>query len=629
MKLFFRSPTVVALVLLLGIAPFGAHCVSDSGNGPGADKVDAGASDVGLSEAAPPQADADNAVVPPGDPKCLEAGSDPATNKCLIHPAFGVFVSASIKGIDPTKKGGPENPYATLAEANANIKGRKHIFVCGETYNEVLNLTNGVNVWGNLDCKKDVKVWAINSLLRARFEPPVSQFSATDKNLVAARATGIKDATSVYNVDILAPNAVSPGQGSIGLIATDSAGLRFVQAVIRAGNGAGGADGVDPQALVEGPTAKGASGVNAGYAVGGVSGGPIKFKVFVDAIGYAPIPAAAAVAAPGGKSTCGGNPGGDGGKSEHLEFRDKMADDPDYDCGQFARGITTCYHYASLLDFNTGGIGYTKGQPETGTVQTARGGAPGRCTVSSSVCLGNSNVVVRQRATKGDDGKTGQIGANPALPWSLGGDGSLSVASGSAGKDGEPGQGGGGGSAIAPFFAETTPAGKALYRSAFTGGGGGAGGCAGKAGTVGGGGGASVAAIVVNGAVAFDDTQLIAALAGKGGKGTFGSAPTIGAMGGIGGHGEPAGGVMADEFFPETDGAPGGRGGYAGWSGHGASGPSIGILWSKLQPKYNPMTTTIKIGEPAAGQAELKASSDGRAIPMMPLGQATPVVEWK
>jgi hypothetical protein len=183
---------------------------------------------------------------------------------------------------------------------------------------------------------------------------------------------------------------------------------------------------------------------------------------------------------------------------------------------------------------------------------------------------------------------------------------------GTPGANGGPGAGGAGGSGSPPTAGSGGASATGAGWYGFTGAAGGAGGCPGLAGTAGKGGGASIAAFLIASPLTLEGTELIGGHGGDGGLGTFGSSPTEG-----GAPGPNPGG------FAETAGKPGGRGGLAGVSGNGASGPSIAVAHDGQAPK---IVGDTKLTPGAGGNAINERTRDTLGtivtIPASPAGPA-------
>lgn len=182
---------------------------------------------------------------------------------------------------------------------------------------------------------------------------------------------------------------------------------------------------------------------------------------------------------------------------------------------------------------------------------------------------------------------------------------------GTAGTSGGPGAWGVGGQGENPKF-NGTP-GDTYYGRA--GAGGGAGGCAGQAGTPGTGGGASLGVLAIGSPLRLAAMTVESGAGGAAGKGTLGSATTDGLL---------AGDFDPKVVIPIAGRARGGdRGGYAGFSGSGAAGPSYGIVHRGGAPIL--ITSQVKHGAGGAGAPE--RSVGVKTLPASPEGEAADLKE--
>lgn len=200
----------------------------------------------------------------------------------------------------------------------------------------------------------------------------------------------------------------------------------------------------------------------------------------------------------------------------------------------------------------------------------------------------------------GADGTSGTSGSAGMLTTS-----GYAPGNGTNGTSGAFGIGGQGGAGIAPSILVIA----AQPYWGIQGGGGGAGGCQGMAGTAGKGGGASIAVLSVRSALGLEKTQIVSGAGGVGGTGTFGSAPLEGSQ------------VEESQTLP-TAAQHGKRGGFAGISGHGASGPSIGIAHTGGAPSL--VQTQILPGAGGAAVPEGRVTMFGveRVIPASAAGES-------
>ena len=172
--------------------------------------------------------------------------------------------------------------------------------------------------------------------------------------------------------------------------------------------------------------------------------------------------------------------------------------------------------------------------------------------------------------TAGADAADGPVGS----PFGTFGEGGYLPAAGNAGTDGAPGNGGRGGRGSDGNGLPAAGSAVGTVWRAVSGDAGGAGGCPGLAGTPGTGGGGSIALALVESPLTVDGSELVSAKGGAAGRGVFGSEPTAGGTAGAS--------WSADPTFT---GRSGGRGGLAGVSTNGSSGPSLGVIHTGAAPK--------------------------------------------
>lgn len=206
-------------------------------------------------------------------------------------------------------------------------------------------------------------------------------------------------------------------------------------------------------------------------------------------------------------------------------------------------------------------------------------------------------------------GTDGAHGQNGAALGTISKDGYL-PGDGTNGTDGTTGKGGSGGSGLKPQFVSRLTNSPDDLWVGNSGASGGAGGCPGLAGTAGKGGGASIAALLVESALTFDGTDVLGGRGGQAGLGSFGSAPTPGGQAGA----NPTG-------IASLSAQPGGRGGFAGVSGNGSTGPSIGIAHIGAAPKIVGATKIIPgAGGDAVGERTSDVLGTTLSIPATPAG---------
>jgi hypothetical protein len=164
-------------------------------------------------------------------------------------------------------------------------------------------------------------------------------------------------------------------------------------------------------------------------------------------------------------------------------------------------------------------------------------------------------------------------------------------------KDGDrgvPGQSGRGGDGGSSEPGNGSPA--AAFTVGGGGGQGGYGGCGGQNGNHGKGGGASLALVVFDATVSVEQCTM---QTGRGGDGGDGSDGAPGQKGGAGGAGAAPSDSSTFARFHGSYGGNGGDGGRGGAGGPGGGGPSIGILWSGVEPKT--VVVTYALGTPGRG----------------------------
>ena len=219
--------TVLALLAL----PSFVACSSGPESLPpiGATDADGGTSMPGQPS---PQADRDGGAsqgAPPLPPAPAPKAED-------ITEATAIFVA---KHGDATNPGTRKSPLGSIAAALEKAKTDKkaRVFVCEGTYEESLELENGISIVGGLDCAGDSwKLTEKHSLLASPTSP-------------AIHAVKIDKATRVDNFDVRSPDATGSSGSLIGVLAVDSNALTFAKGTIAAGAATKGDDGVEAKPL--------------------------------------------------------------------------------------------------------------------------------------------------------------------------------------------------------------------------------------------------------------------------------------------------------------------------------------------------------------------------------------------
>jgi len=262
----------------------------------------------------------------------------------------------------------------------------------------------------------------------------------------------------------------------------------------------------------------------------------------------------------------------------------------------------TCTKFDPSLPWSapgaSGGTSVCAGAPDHNGLPGGTGGTGGLYTLSSDFVNYRWDVLAGATPGEAKPGTPGTNGTDAPVASSLGslGEDGFVPITGGAGTDGAPGNGGRGGQGgqQQPDYGLPPPSGVRFgdaYRGT-SGDGGGAGGCPGLAGAPGTGGGGSIALALVDSPLVLDGAELLSARGGTAGRGAFGSDPTAGGLPGVG--------WSADPSFA---GRPGGRGGLAGVSTNGVSGPSLGIIHAGPGPKIKGSTKIV----PGTGGASIDA----------------------
>lgn len=502
---------------------------------------------------------APDAAVPPG----CDVTKTPSQDACVVNETLGVFVAPPQADADASSDGTRAHPFRTMqAGIDAAKASGKRVYASAGVYAEQITLADGVSMFGNLDAGQSWAVVAANARVNAPASP-------------AARADGIKSATRIEHIDLVAPDGDATNVSSIALVSTASPGLTIANATLHAGRGFDGDDGAAAPQLSNG-SVNGADGI-AQHVVSAslplCSSQPATVNTCVGASGFS-----------GGSGGAGGWGGhwvvhsGGGGFASVSQYQPPP--------GQACSALHPCV------------CGASPGEALTASASTAQGGYN----------AGGADPGPRSGAS-GAAGVAGTNGSPGVASISMEGGLHFAPGDGVAGTSGAPGQGGGGG-----MGAPGQPLGYADGTELVGGVGasGGAGGCPGLAGVAGKGGGASIAALVSDGAT-FDSCILEASDAGNGGRGTLGSDPTSGGSPGL--DYAKGGGTAAGS---------GGAGGASGWSGSGAGGWSIGVASHGAAPTITSCTTTI--GKQGAGVGAITGGT--KTIPATLAGQGAATVSF-
>jgi hypothetical protein len=446
-------------------------------------------------------------------------------------------------GGGPTQSGGMRYPCASITYALTNRSaGKKRILVANGTYEELVTVINGIDLFGGYRANN----WERNIAASAT----VIRSNASEGDVKTLIASGISSPTVIEGFLIYGINAVTEGANSYGVYIVDSdESLILRDNVVFAGAGAAGdqgRDGFSGQVGVEG------------------SSGRDTFYTFFCLVGTIQNGGGF-----GGVKSC-GNPDGNGNRTvSGGDGGSSVCPDQNIQEGSGGNGANNgglggpggWGHYTPSSCYPTADV------PETGT--------EGRDGVIQNNGDGNGGMGCLESEALGEviDGE-----------WRSG-SGSL----GTHGQHGTGGGGGGGGGGQQLSFG---------YDIGGSGGGGGSGGCAAQRGGGGNGGGGSFGIFIY-----FDTlspsrlTELptvtnnsihrnLGGNGGDGGNGGAGGDPGAGALGG--GLSDFDGPSFC--IFPGAKGGFGSRGGHGGGGGGGCGGASYDIVaWGLggLAPNYD------------------------------------------
>ena len=187
------------------------------------------------------------------DASLCDESRDPQVASCVLSDLDGVFVAmpacdaaeecdggiAGFGGDDLAGDGTAAKPFASIAQALVNLKGRSRIYLCDGVYAERVVLTAPVSLFGGLSCapggwRYDGGETDVNS--------PSADLALSVVGLDNARPVTIAD-ISFFTPDAIGVDAQGNGNSSIVAWVSSSA-VDFVRVVLAAGRGANGADGI-------------------------------------------------------------------------------------------------------------------------------------------------------------------------------------------------------------------------------------------------------------------------------------------------------------------------------------------------------------------------------------------------
>jgi len=446
---------------------------------------------------------------------CLVEVGSPNCNYAYVRPAAS-------GGVDASDKGGPDNPYATLAYAVSQLGGRTHIRMATGSYTEIqrVNIPTNVIIEGRFDAANNWKK-VNNSSTNITFSNVAGNISTSgnSRHLIGFASNGTTGWTlQDLNVTTNAVSGTHNGFGSsnYALWMNGASGYNIIRCAFNAGTATAGSNGTVGDAGSNG--SPGGNGFN-GSCDGGYGSG------------------ASAVTGPGSGIRKGGN-GGAGGRGGSEGNNS---------------GIS-------------GSAGSAGGGGQAGDSSPGGGGGGANCNSGWTSCGGRaggtggsaSGSISTQEAANGLAGTNGLAGASGTfsiyfIPGAQGD-------SGTDGRGGGGGAGGGGGGGQGGCGCDDGGGNGA--------GAGGAGGEGGAGGTGGFGGGSSFGIYSNSSSGTITSSTVSSGTLGGGGLSGGGGAA------GTGGNGGTGAGNCTGEIGRGGNGSKGGNGGAGGAGGAGANGVS-------------------------------------------------------
>ncbi len=167
----------------------------------------------------------------------------------LVEDGCGVFASSSLGATGAV--GSKEKPLDTLAAAIAAAGETKRVYACAEVFAEAVSVSEGVTIYGGLDCASDWRLLA---------EGKTTVSAAADEVALTVKSTA--GGLVVKDVAFEAEDASLPGGSSVAVL-VDGVGAEFVRCAMTAGDGAKGVDGADGPSVAPMQPGPGDSGVKA------------------------------------------------------------------------------------------------------------------------------------------------------------------------------------------------------------------------------------------------------------------------------------------------------------------------------------------------------------------------------
>lgn len=483
-----------------------------------------------------------------------------------------IYVNGAFDGM--TSDGSRDNPFKTIADANAVAKDRGAIAILvggneNVIYQEIMEVQDGVSVVGG---------WSSEWTVDAMRTPTVTPSLPSMGDLFGARVMDVADNdTLLANLRIVTPDfgkapAGQSGRHNHGLYAFNAGKLVMRDMLIQAGKGEDGADGTDGQPGADGPD--------------GLDGGPGCAVSFLACSGLI------------------------------LEGSVRIAHST----------VTNVQCDPAFGDTSNGknGLGGVSDEASDGPKDTATDGTDSPTGASGGIRGRNAN-----NSRDGADGADGSALVFVSLKGGAGNCQAISFTNemwvtpmpcnGSVGGDGLNGGGGGGGGGALHALTRFIPALNMndpliYYASGPDGGAGGVGGCAGLKGHGGLYGGMSVGMILsASQGIRISTSQILAGAGGSGGQGGNGGAGGRGGEGGLGGKqmcSDYMNGVVVNSScvgaeFLGGDGGSGAAGVSGGAGGGGGGGSTFGIYCHDMtftsDPSNNVQAGSLGMGGESEG----------------------------
>lgn len=334
-----------------------------------------------------------------------------------------------INGVNNSGCGTETAPCASINVGiiRAAAEGYSDVRISAGTYNEVVQLADGINLWGGFDSQ-----WAVTGLTAV-------YGGLYNGEYYAVSANGINTATVLSDLEVFAPDATVPGKSSYGIHIVNSTGLKLQRVTVHGGAGADGFNGTN--------------GVNATtLAVNGSPGG--------NSAEYN-TPCNDSNSGTGGSgavtSGYGNTAGGNGGRGGYMD--DDCSGIPDLDATPGIAGSNAAVSVVNSYGYRGSGGGTCAAGGNGNNGQTVHG-TGGSGATESVIVLGNFWLSV--------EGNAGTLGENGTGGGGGGGSGGCDSGTDSYGAGGGGGGSGGIASAVAGTGGMSGGNSAALFMSAST-----------------------------------------------------------------------------------------------------------------------------------------------------------------